>query len=116
MLIGALPAARMLDNCAHGGIIILGCFNVLIGEAGGGGGDAGGTQHRQPAIDRRQPRISRHDLPGRARSVREGNSFIVTFTDRDAPLGGHGSPGKRPGYQVELDRATLRVLSSSFMR
>jgi hypothetical protein len=46
----------------------------------------------------------------------EGNSLIVTFTDRDAPLSGRGSPGKRPGYQVEMDRASLRVLNSSYMR
>ena len=26
-----LPAARMLDNTAHGGMIVLGCFTVFIG-------------------------------------------------------------------------------------
>jgi uncharacterized Zn-binding protein involved in type VI secretion len=31
VLIGGQPAARMLDTCAHGGIIILGCFTVIIG-------------------------------------------------------------------------------------
>jgi uncharacterized Zn-binding protein involved in type VI secretion len=31
VLIGGQPAARMLDNCSHGGMIILGCFTVLIG-------------------------------------------------------------------------------------
>jgi uncharacterized Zn-binding protein involved in type VI secretion len=30
-LIGGMPAARMLDTCAHGGMIVLGCFTVLIG-------------------------------------------------------------------------------------
>jgi uncharacterized Zn-binding protein involved in type VI secretion len=34
VLIGGQPAARMLDTCSHGGVIILGCFTVLIGEAG----------------------------------------------------------------------------------
>ena len=31
VLIGGAPAARMNDTTAHGGIIILGCFTVLIG-------------------------------------------------------------------------------------
>ena len=31
VLIGGKPAARMLDPCAHGGMIVLGCFTVLIG-------------------------------------------------------------------------------------
>ena len=48
VFIGKLPAARMLDSCAHGGIIVLGCPTVLIGETGAGrgsaaGGSAGGT-------------------------------------------------------------------------
>jgi uncharacterized Zn-binding protein involved in type VI secretion len=41
VLIGGLPAARMLDMTAHGGMILLGCFTVLIGASGGGG--AGGA-------------------------------------------------------------------------
>ena len=31
VLIGFLPAARMGDQTAHGGVIALGCFTVLIG-------------------------------------------------------------------------------------
>ena len=31
VLIGGAPAARMGDSTAHGGVIILGCFTVLIG-------------------------------------------------------------------------------------
>ena len=31
VMIGGMPAARMGDTCAHGGSIVLGCFNVLIG-------------------------------------------------------------------------------------
>lgn len=42
VLIGGQPAARMGDMTTHGGSIVLGCFTVLIGEAGGGGGSAGG--------------------------------------------------------------------------
>ncbi len=40
VLIGGKPAARMGDSTAHGGTIVLGCPNVLIGEAGGPGGPA----------------------------------------------------------------------------
>ena len=29
--IGGAPAARMGDSTAHGGVIILGCFTVIIG-------------------------------------------------------------------------------------
>ena len=31
VLIGGLPAARMGDMTAHGGAIVLGAFNVLVG-------------------------------------------------------------------------------------
>ncbi len=31
VMIGGKPAARMTDSCAHGGMIILGCFTVMIG-------------------------------------------------------------------------------------
>jgi hypothetical protein len=40
VLIGGKPAARMGDQCAHGGTVVAGCPTVLIGEAGGGGGGA----------------------------------------------------------------------------
>ncbi len=31
VMIGGSPAARMGDSTAHGGVIILGCFTVMIG-------------------------------------------------------------------------------------
>jgi uncharacterized Zn-binding protein involved in type VI secretion len=31
VLIGGMPAARMGDTTAHGGVIIIGCFTVIIG-------------------------------------------------------------------------------------
>src|SRR5215471_5212398 len=34
VLIGGLMAARIGDPTAHGGVIVLGCFTVIIGEAG----------------------------------------------------------------------------------
>jgi uncharacterized Zn-binding protein involved in type VI secretion len=37
VLVGGLPAARVGDQTAHGGVITLGCFTVLIGDSGSGG-------------------------------------------------------------------------------
>ncbi len=37
VLIGNLMAARIGDPTAHGGVIVLGCFTVIIGEAGAPG-------------------------------------------------------------------------------
>ena len=31
VLIGNMPAARLGDSTGHGGVIVLGCFTVLIG-------------------------------------------------------------------------------------
>jgi uncharacterized Zn-binding protein involved in type VI secretion len=31
VLVGGMPAARMGDNTVHGGVIVTGCFTVLIG-------------------------------------------------------------------------------------
>ncbi len=31
VLVGSLPLARILDSTAHGGMIMLGCFTVLVG-------------------------------------------------------------------------------------
>ena len=36
VLIGHKPAARIGDQTVHGGVIILGCFTVMIGESGQG--------------------------------------------------------------------------------
>ena len=38
-----LPAARLGDSTAHGGKIVMGSPNVIIGNSGGGGGGGGGT-------------------------------------------------------------------------
>lgn len=42
VFIGGMPAARMGDMTAHGGSIVVGCFTVLIGDAGSGGSSGGG--------------------------------------------------------------------------
>jgi uncharacterized Zn-binding protein involved in type VI secretion len=43
VLIGSLMAARIGDPTAHGGVIVLGCFTVMIGEAGMGSPSAPGA-------------------------------------------------------------------------
>ena len=42
VLIMGMPAARIGDTTAHGGKIVIGQFNVLIGDAGSGSGYTGG--------------------------------------------------------------------------
>lgn len=42
VLIGNMMAARQGDSTVHGGVIVLGCMTVMIGEAGGGGGGGAG--------------------------------------------------------------------------
>lgn len=31
VLVGGMPQARLLDNCSHGGMLVAGCFTVLVG-------------------------------------------------------------------------------------
>ena len=57
VLVNNMMAARMGDMTAHGGVITLGCFTVLIGApgadggggGGGGGGAGGGPGYKGPA-------------------------------------------------------------------
>ncbi len=42
VMVGGLPAARMFDMTAHGGMIMLGCFTVLIGDSSAGSAGGGG--------------------------------------------------------------------------
>ena len=42
VMINFLPAARLGDQTAHGGVIVMGAPNVIIGEIGSGSGGAGG--------------------------------------------------------------------------
>jgi uncharacterized Zn-binding protein involved in type VI secretion len=36
VFVGKLPAARMFDPTVHGGVIVTGCYTVIIGEFGKG--------------------------------------------------------------------------------
>lgn len=48
--------------------------------------------------------------------LREGETLIVAFTDKDAPAGGRGNRGQRPGFEVTLDEKTLTIIGSQFIR
>ena len=43
VLIGGMPAARMREMTAHGGVLVMGYPTVLIGDAGGGSGGGAGS-------------------------------------------------------------------------
>lgn len=47
--------------------------------------------------------------------VREGNSVVIIFTDKDRLAHTRGSVGK-PGFEVELNAQDLQVLRSNFIR
>lgn len=48
--------------------------------------------------------------------ARDKESMFVIFTDADAPVGGFGSSGKRPGYEVQLNAQNLTVVRSNLIR
>ncbi|MDQ3132145.1 MAG: hypothetical protein M3Q99_15465 [Acidobacteriota bacterium] len=48
--------------------------------------------------------------------VRDGNSLLVLFTDKDRPKGARGNIGTHPGFEVALDADNLNVLRSNFIR
>jgi uncharacterized Zn-binding protein involved in type VI secretion len=58
VIVSGMPAARLGDSTAHGGVIVVGFPTVLIGDAGGGGGGKGaagaglegGGSFVQPAV------------------------------------------------------------------
>lgn len=49
VLVNNLQAARVTDKTTHGGVIITGQLNVLIGDSGGGGGNLGAAGAAPPA-------------------------------------------------------------------
>jgi uncharacterized Zn-binding protein involved in type VI secretion len=66
VLIGNLPAARMGDQTVHGGVIVMGCFTVMIGDAGGGGGGSGGGGGGMGAPDASALSLGETGKPGGA--------------------------------------------------
>lgn len=62
---------------------------------------------RQYSADLRQYKIE---------VVREKDSVVVIFADKDREVGTRGNISKRPGFEIELDPRDLRVLRSNFIR
>jgi hypothetical protein len=48
--------------------------------------------------------------------LREKNSYLVNFVDKDSKLEGLGNPGTRLGLEVELNAGDLSVIRSNFIR
>ena len=77
-LVGGKPAARMTDQCTHGGMIVAGCPTVLIGDTGSGpgGGAGGGTSQ--------------------ANTMRAAHRGAMPFTKRGCDQGGRLASGLEP--------------------
>jgi len=73
VLVSGLPAARMLDTTAHGGVIMLGCFTVLIGDSAGGGGGGGGGGALASAASFANPKAQAATLKAAAKA---GTPFV----------------------------------------
>jgi uncharacterized Zn-binding protein involved in type VI secretion len=50
VLIGGMPAARMGDMTAHGGVVMMGCFTVLIGESAEGNSLSSAAESGAPLV------------------------------------------------------------------
>lgn len=68
VMVSGLPAARLGDMTAHGGVIVLGCFTVLIGDAAGGGGGGGASGALASAAAFAGPRAQAEALKAAAKS------------------------------------------------
>ncbi len=84
VMIGSMPAARMGDNTMHGGVIVMGCPTVMIGDAGSGGG--GAPSPAQPSV----PAVA----GGAPSSVKKGE-FAV---GGDRLLGGQDKAGELSAF------------------
>ena len=94
VLVSGLPAARIGDMTAHGGVIVLGMFTVLIGDNGAGGGGGGAAM---------APPVS-PDCAELARVHDTGMLAAATYSP-DAPL--------PPGYSRVTDPQELSRLGLS---
>jgi uncharacterized Zn-binding protein involved in type VI secretion len=74
-----MPAARMGDQTAHGGVIVKGEFTVLIGDAGGGGGGAG-TAAMQPIAAEGRDALGQAMAQAMIAAAKEGKPFCEQCT------------------------------------
>lgn len=72
-----------------------------------------------PLIKKATEVFRRHNNPDLMRYnikvVRDGDSVVVIFADKDRPTGTRGSVGK-PGFEVELNPQDMSVIKANFVR
>ena len=96
VLIGGRPAARMGDMTVHGGRVILGCFRVLIGNAGAQGVGIGGAASVAPCVP---------PVPCLGQAKKSGTPFVKVPAKR-------ASGKKPPQSNVYKSRPTVPDLTS----
>ncbi|MGB6597631.1 MAG: PAAR domain-containing protein [Candidatus Acidiferrum sp.] len=114
VLIGGLMAARIGDPTVHGGAIVLGCFTVMIGEAGvpvlsapsspllldGGSGAAGGNDKpTAEAADKAVLDKFGADIPETAKTPSAGSATVLQ-PDSDFK---DGLKSRHPGMEKNYD-------------
>jgi hypothetical protein len=87
----ALPEDEMLDTIQGTSLIVI---------------EIAARVFRDNKLDLRDYRVT---------VMRDGDSRVVIFTDKNAKPGGRGNAGVRPGLEVEIDRS-LHVVRSNFIR
>jgi hypothetical protein len=101
--------------CGVAGLILLVVDFMLVAQARAGSG----TKENRAAIAAAGAALEKQHLDMKdynASVSRDGGALVISFTSRDAPEGARGSAGSRPGYEVELDPASLEVLRAHFIR
>jgi hypothetical protein len=89
VMIGGKPAARMGDNCSHGGMITVGCPTVLIGDSGGGGSPQAATMSAARAA-------------GKAFVPTNCAAKAAMAEHENSPLLKQGDPKKKSWVEVSL--------------
>lgn len=72
VLVGGMPAARLGDTTAHGGVIVAGAPTVLIGDAGGGGGGGGGASSVLSGMGKGSPKSAANQAKAMIAAARSG--------------------------------------------
>lgn len=103
VLVGGLPAARLGDMTAHGGVITTGCFTVLIGDAGSSAGSSQGDDSSGDMSIAAQEKAYIGEL-------KEGRYYARKRSDarKPAPSGGGAAAGPKKGDTVKIDEQTLK--------
>jgi hypothetical protein len=65
-----------------------------------------------PVLEQRKMKLADY----RITLLRNRDSYVITFTDKDSQSGGRGNPGRRLGLEVEVGTADLHVINSHFIR